>query len=150
MNMGRFMYRLSGFMKAFFHPSQWSFGQFLHLDYRAVFKLVGNVEDASSSAPLADARVFFLDTGLDRIRSRNPNRWIHLTGISDKSGNVAIDFEYSWGTLQKTVWPAAGTFEIRIELYGYQTNAQTFDIDKLPASGIEFKVDIGTVRLDRR
>ncbi len=121
----------------------------MHTDFRATLKISGRVQD-SSGAGLSDARVFFIDTGLDENRSRSSNRWIEFTGSSDAAGNVDEQFQYAWGSLQQDVSPPTGTFEIWIDKYGYRPYSQHFDIETVPRSGDEITIQLGTIQLNPR
>ena len=146
----RFLSRLLAFVRALFSPQYWTFGTRVHAEWFATFAVRGQVTDMAGSG-LSEARVFFVDTGLDDKRSRNPLRWTRHVGSGSANGDVDLSFDYHWGTLGASPPSVvSGRFEVRIERYGYQVSTTSFDIELLPRTGRVIEVDVGTVVLAGR
>src|SRR5437870_5649200 len=86
-------------LRALLNPKFWTFGSKIHVDYRANFQVAATIVDAASGNPLPRSEVFFLDTGLDADRARNPVSTMRALGETDSSGQFKTDFSYSWGSL---------------------------------------------------
>jgi hypothetical protein len=124
---------------------------FIHADYLAEFTIKGIVVDDKNSRPLSQAEAYFIDKGLDNVRSREPFRWIIPIGKTNSKGRLALSFNYTWGTVAKGTSPprASGTFQIRIQHEGFKPNETEFSIEKLQRTGNHDIVDLGTVKLHK-
>ena len=144
-----FLSRLVGFLRALASPAYWTFGTVQHRDYIGRFEIRGNVKD-SAGAGLSGAAIYFLDTGLDHMRSRDPDKSALLAGQSDATGKVQVEFDYTWGTVSDRAGPAAGTFQIRVQYYGYRLHDSDFEFSQLSMIGERRLVDLGDVALVKR
>lgn len=144
-----FLSRVWGFLRALADPAHWTFGAVRHKDYLGRFQIQGNVKDASGAGQSA-ASVYFIDTGLDDVRSRDPDKWALLAGQGDATGKVRIDFDYTWGTVSDMRGFGADTFCIRVQRYGYQPHDSNFKYSLLSAVGDRRLVDLGDVVLAKR
>ncbi len=124
---------------------------FIHADYLAQFTIKGTVLDNKRGNPVPEAETYFVDKGLDYVRSRNPSRWIIYIGKTDSNGRFALNFDYTWGIVTKSSKPppASGTFQIRVQHKGYRPYQAEFSMAKLQRTGNHDIVDLGTVRLNK-
>jgi hypothetical protein len=145
-----FLSRLRKLLWSFLHPRYWTFGSARHSDYRALFRIEGKVVDQASGDQISTPAVYLVDTGLDYVRSRDPEAWVILVGSGDSAGKVELDFDYTWGTVTQTQTRPSGTFEIRVQRHGYDVRSVGFKFEGLARIGSRLLVDIGTVALAKR
>jgi hypothetical protein len=132
------------------HPQYWKFGDAVHRDFLARLRIEGKVVDAGSGQALSSPTVFFLDTGLDDIRSRDPEKWTLPVGRGDASGAIALDFDYTWGSRVVADEAPGGKFQIRVQHFGYGLHSADFTMSQLAKEGDRLIVPLYTVKLARR
>lgn len=119
----------------------------VHVDYLLNLKVTGKVVDADG-APIPGAELVFLDTGLDRVRSQNPETYAETLDTSDADGKLSATFRYRWGELRNSPYGGgSGSFHLRIEHAGHRPVSVAYDTDTLPQQGQTYVVDLGTVTL---
>jgi hypothetical protein len=122
--------------------------EFLHADYLAQLSIRGVLVDAKNN-PAVGAEVYFLDEGLDYVRSEDPFRWMTLIGKTNRSGKLSLRFDYMWGVVVRASTPprAAGDFRIRVQYRDHVPHEARYSIEDLKERSGREIVDLGTVKL---
>ncbi len=99
--------------------------------YRSSFQFHGVVFDQATHAPIYDARIYFVDTGLDDDRSRERvPKWI---GRSDGDGQIKTKFDYGYCIREGLFFPEPGdSFDIVVSKDGYRSERFSFRLRDLP------------------
>ncbi len=119
-----------------------------HIDYMTVFRLRGKVVDKDTGAPVAGAEVRFVDRGLDRRRSKDPERFRISAGKSDDRGVIDSTLEYFWGfTYARFSGSPKKDFEIVLARDGYRDATMKFNLAQLKTVEGKVVLDLGTAQL---
>jgi len=113
-----------------------------------IFAIQGRVIDRESNFPLEKVDVYFIDTGYDDNRSRQPIP-IKVTQ-SDERGKIEARLNYPWG--RKTSGfspPPRETFDIVLSRERYQTKRLHFKQSELQSDAVTFLVDLKDVYMVR-
>ena len=107
-----------------------------------------------AGARLDDVQIDFRDVGLDEHwGGKGVQKSI---GRTDAEGQFTGTYFYSWGNtyrngrLERSAATRARTFELVFTKSGFEQSVRLFDLDSLPGTGAERKIDVDVELLPRR
>ena len=114
-----------------------------------IFAIQGQVFDRESNFPLAMVDVYFIDTGYDDNRSRNPTPI--KVAQSDSKGKIEARLNYVWSRKKSPIsnLPKA-TFDIILSRDRYQTRRYQFKESELQTDRVSFLVNLEEVYMVRK
>ena len=114
-----------------------------------IFAIQGRVIDKESNFPLEKVDVYFIDTGYDHNRSRQPTPI--KVAQSDSKGIINARLNYLWRR-KKSVFtnPPSATFDIVLSRDFYQTRRYHFKESELQTDTVTFLVDLEDVYMVRK
>ena len=120
----------------------------IHHDYLSQFTVKGNVVNSSSSAPLEDVEVNFVDTGLDYKRSKLKPSYRIKIGRSNNEGKIEINFNYFWGFTEGFFSKKPkGDFQLELIKENYMIKTLDYNRADLKRENDRYIINIGTVTL---
>ena len=136
--------RLAWYVVIILHAMLW--GCTTHLDQITNFHIEGRVVDRESDAALQEAKVLFIDTGFDYVRSSNFAA--EEVGQSSQGGVLNISFDYFWGWEKSFFWAdPKKTFTLKIDHQGYEPLGLDLRAGDFQSVGNEVRVNVGVVTL---
>lgn len=113
-----------------------------------IFTIQGRVIDQESNFPLEKVNVYFIDTGYDDNRSRQPTPI--KVAQSDERGKIEARLNYPWARKASGVsHPLRATFDIVLSRERYQTKRLHFKQSELQSDAVTFLVDLKDVYMVR-
>jgi hypothetical protein len=116
-------------------------------------KLTVTVVDSSHSR-VQDAKIRFIDTGLDYVRSHDRSQGTVVLGSTGADGSLSVEYDYNfcriWETPMKRV--DDGTFEVHVAKLGHSpvTIGLRMSGLKYDAASSRFLISLGTIVLPQR
>jgi hypothetical protein len=95
-------------------------------DYIQSFAISGRVINQTTRQSIRDAKVNFVDTGFDYVRSKE--HFAKNVGMTNGEGRLETKFDYFWGN-QGILWikpSSKKTFDITVERNGYRKRTLSF------------------------
>jgi hypothetical protein len=118
----------------------------IHFDYLTVFVVQGVVRDLNNRAPIAGAKVFFIDTGYDYSRSQ-PRSQVEI-GTTDLEGRIDIKFDYGWSSMEGANYEIPKrTFEILISRESFKEEVVCLKETDLTKKGNTVYVELPEIYL---
>jgi hypothetical protein len=113
-----------------------------------IFAIQGRVFDQESNFPLEKVDVYFIDTGYDDNRSRNPTPI--KVAQSDSKGKIEARLNYLWSRKKSAFnnLPRA-TFDVVLSRDLYQTKRFQFEESELQTDRVAFLVNLEDVYMVR-
>jgi hypothetical protein len=113
-----------------------------------IFVIEGRVYDKESNFPLNQVKVYFIDTGYDKARSKKATP-VEI-GLSDSRGKIDLRFNYLWERKKSAFYtPAIKTFDIVLSREAYETKKLHFKESELETDRLAFLVNLEDVYLIR-
>ncbi len=114
-----------------------------------ILVIQGRVFDKQSNFPLEKTDVYFIDTGYDDKRSRQPTPI--KVAQSDSKGKIEARFNYLWERKKSVSNNRPGaTFDIVLSRDRYQTRRFHFKETELRSDRVAFLVDLEDVYMVRQ
>lgn len=116
-------------------------------DYIQSFAISGRVIDQTTRQPINDAKVYFVDTGFDYVRSKE--HFAKSVGVTNVEGRLDTKLDYIWGN-QGILWikpSSKKTFDISVERNGYRKRILSFKAKELKEYAGALKVELGDIEL---
>ena len=118
------------------------------VDNGAKFHFTGRVIDQKSEMGIRRVELFFIDTGMDYVRSLKKKAF--PVGQSDASGNFVLLFNYGWGVeLSSSDEKSNETFTLEFQHPDYESLRMPIRMADYPSQGFDVHVDVGIVRLKK-
>ena len=111
-----------------------------------IFVIQGQIFDQATFRPVQDVNVYFVDTGFDYVRSKEPV--LLEIGQTDRKGKISARLNYPWQQKETLIYsPQTGTFDIVLEKEFYEPMRMQFDQSKLKSDTVSFLVDLKEIYL---
>lgn len=111
-----------------------------------IFVVQGQIFDQETFRPVENVNVFFVDTGYDYGRSKNP--YPLEIGQSDRKGKINARLNYPWRQPETLLYGRqARTFAIVLKKEFYEPVRMQFDQSKLKSDAVAFLVDLKEIYL---